>query len=31
MNERMRRNCAAVEAMEIGWGGVSAVVSVDTK
>jgi hypothetical protein len=27
MNERMRRNWAAAEAMEIGWGGVSAVVS----
>jgi hypothetical protein len=27
MNERMRRTWAAAEAMEIGWGGVSAVVS----
>jgi hypothetical protein len=27
MNERMRRNWAAAEAIEIGWGGVSAVVS----
>jgi hypothetical protein len=27
MNERLRRNWAAAEAMEIGWGGVSAVVS----
>jgi hypothetical protein len=27
MNERMRRNWAAAEALEIGWGGVSAVVS----
>src|ERR1700677_3799690 len=27
MSERMRRNWAAAEALEIGWGGVSAVVS----
>ena len=27
MNERMRRKWAAAEALEIGWGGVSAVVS----
>src|SRR5271170_4017608 len=27
MNERMRRIWAAAQAMEIGWGGVSAVVS----
>jgi Rhodopirellula transposase DDE domain len=27
MNERMRRNWAAAEAMEIGWGGITAVVS----
>jgi hypothetical protein len=27
MIERMRRNWAAAEALEIGWGGVSAVVS----